>query len=108
MNNTTSLSFSAIFPFYMGAIIPIGMVTNVLSLIYTVIKLKISPHIKKILIVECIYNLGCSVLMATGYFMTVISDQRTLRACAALVAPFKMSFSASMIMSTMIGAIRYI
>ena len=84
-----------------------AILANMGSLYYTIKKLKIHEHVKRVLIWGILHNIAGSVALLCGYFWMASDPENIFLACAMFSIPIPQCLNGGHVMTSIIGAIRY-
>jgi hypothetical protein len=109
MNNSSNINFEVTpaVSVFLGLSSHCGLITNICSFIYIAKYLKITPHIKKILLIESIYSVFMDIFHIIGLYRVVFGQTMTWTTCSMFVEPLVLTICLSICFSTMISIIRF-
>lgn len=84
-----------------------AIVANVSSLFFTLKKLKVHEHIKRVLLWGIVHNIAGSLVLLIGYLMMVFSPENIFVACAMFSIPLQQCLNGGHVMTSLMGVIRY-
>jgi hypothetical protein len=113
MNNSTNGSVpfevTPLLSVYLGFTSPCGLITSICCFIYIAKYLKITTHIKKILLIESIYSFFMELFHIIGLYKIMFGGGQTMTwtTCSMFVDSLPLTFCMSCSFSTMISIIRF-
>ncbi len=80
-----------------GIILPIGLITNLVSLIFIKVKLKINYYVHLLLMLATGFKLTFLLISSLGYFAATILNERNLYTCSAFLMPILAGYTGSFV-----------
>ena len=100
--------YRGFFAAFMGLQLPMSILSNALSTLYIVSKLKVNANIKIILGSNAMMNLLANLVSWIGYFFVVVLDQRDAMSCAVFLLPQVFTFTTSIFFSALLSTVRFL
>ena len=107
MNNTSQFEDHWPFTLSKAILLPSTLVTNSVSLLYILFKLKINSRVSKILIMDTVCKLVLTLTASVGFFTAYITGLRTFEICTIFLSAMRLSFLTSMTFPSVTSVIRY-